>query len=270
MYPVFHPDGSRVIIGSLDGIKLASIDRGDAQRIHSQFSVISHWVNDRVLILSDYGEDGDADIFSLDPTSRSKPQVLIDSEDSEFFGEVSPDGSTLLYYRVDVNTGRDLWTVPISLSDEGIQLTGEPTAWFSGPNDDAAPTWHPSGNWLAYMSNETGRFQVYVRSYPDGRTTELVSLGEGMAPIWSEDGRSLYYRDTDSLYVVSVASMDPLRFRRPVSLLSLQDVGMVTSTALERSFAIRPGTEEVLFFQSSAADETPAIVVIENRSPEYR
>ncbi|NQV73445.1 protein kinase, partial [bacterium] len=55
MYPVFHPDGDRVIVSTPEGAKLASLERGDAQRISTQFAVISQWVNDRVLIVSDYG-----------------------------------------------------------------------------------------------------------------------------------------------------------------------------------------------------------------------
>lgn len=57
-----------------------------------------------------------------------------------------------------------------------------------------------------------------------------------------------------------------LRFLRPRALLSLDEVGMVLSTPLERPIAVRPGTGQLLFFQSAAVDTTPSIVVVENRS----
>jgi hypothetical protein len=264
MYPVFHPDGDRFIVGSPGGARLVSLDRGDSQRVSDNFAVISQWVNDRVLIVSDYGSLGNANVVQLDPTARSEPSVLVASDESEFYGEVSPDGSTLIYYVVDDETGRDLWTVPVLLGNDKLTVTGEPSVWFVGPNDDAAPTWHPSGDWVAYMSNETGRFRVYVRSWPDGLTTEIVSRGEGMTPLWSADGRSLYYRDGDSLYVAAVRDENRMRFSPPRGLLSLRDAGMVLSTPLERPLALRPGTGELLYFQSNAPDVVPTLILVEN------
>ncbi|NQV73022.1 PD40 domain-containing protein, partial [bacterium] len=248
-----------------EGAKLASLERGDAQRISTQFAVISQWVNDRVLIVSDYGDSGNANVMTLDPTSRTAVVTLVESEESEFYGEVSPDGSTLIYYMVNPETGRDLWKVPVSVTDDGIAVQGEPSEWFAGPNDDASPTWHPSGKWVAYMSNETGRFQVYVRSWPEGGVTELVSLDGGMAPLWSEDGSSLYYRDSDSLYVVDVVDKERMRFSRPRGLLNIPETGMILGNSLERSFAVRPGTGELLFFQSNAPVVIPKIILVEHR-----
>jgi serine/threonine-protein kinase len=62
----------------------------------------------------------------------------------------------------------------------------------------------PNGRWLAYVSNESGRDEVYVRPYPDRGTRIPISTNGGIEPVWSRDGRELYYRDEQQMMVVSI------------------------------------------------------------------
>jgi hypothetical protein len=76
----------------------------------------------------------------------------------------------------------------------------------------------PRGNWLAYVSNETGNYEVYVRQYPgSGRGTQ-VSKGGGREPVWSADGRELFYRHGDSMMTIGITTEPTFRADAPVEL----------------------------------------------------
>ena len=62
----------------------------------------------------------------------------------------------------------------------------------------------PDGHWLAYQSDQTGRMEVYVQSYPEPGARVPVSLQGGSEPVWARNGRELFYRAGDSLMVASV------------------------------------------------------------------
>jgi hypothetical protein len=112
----------------------------------------------------------------------------------------SPDGRFVLYSRADVKTGVDLWALP---------MTGEskPFTVVQGALDQRGGEFSPDGRWLAYESNESGRFEVYVRPFPEpGGKWQVTSAG-GTQPRWRRDGRELYYVAPDTrLMAVSVAA----------------------------------------------------------------
>jgi len=63
----------------------------------------------------------------------------------------------------------------------------------------------PDGKWIAYQSNESGRFEIYARSFPDGDRVVQLTADGGLTPAWSANGRELFYRGTDNkIKVVAV------------------------------------------------------------------
>jgi serine/threonine-protein kinase len=84
------------------------------------------------------------------------------------------------------------------------------TPLLSSPYSEQAATLSPDRRWLAYASDETGRSEVYVRSFPEGGAKVLVSRGGGSEPQWSPDGRTLYYRgQSDGRTVMIAAAVVP-------------------------------------------------------------
>jgi serine/threonine-protein kinase len=71
---------------------------------------------------------------------------------------------------------------------------------------DYYPTFSPDGRWLAYASNQSGRFEVYVRPYPAREPVTQVSTGGGWQPAWARDGRTLYYSANGAIMAVDVAA----------------------------------------------------------------
>ena len=71
-------------------------------------------------------------------------------------------------------------------------------------SDEAFPEFSRDGRWLVYASNESGRYEVYVRSFPDGRRTLPISSEGGVSPMWSPDGRELFYWNIDFTKLMKV------------------------------------------------------------------
>ncbi|HET8624782.1 MAG TPA: hypothetical protein VFM14_14555, partial [Gemmatimonadales bacterium] len=82
-----------------------------------------------------------------------------------------------------------------------VPLDGDrkPRVLLGTPFNEYYPALSPDGRWLAYTSDESGQNEVYVRSFPDGGSKVLVSQTGGSEPVWSRDGRELFYRGFDQL-----------------------------------------------------------------------
>lgn len=93
----------------------------------------------------------------------------------------SPDGECLAFFdRAD-----DVWVLP---------RDGEPTRLLGTPASERSARFSPDGKWLAYVSDETGEFQVYVIPFPGPGPRIPVSVDGGLSPIWSSDGKELFFR----------------------------------------------------------------------------
>jgi serine/threonine-protein kinase len=112
-------------------------------------------------------------------------------------GSWSSDGQWFVYYVTDPITGYDIWALP-SGGDR------KPRAIVRTPAGEAAPRLSPDGRWLAYTSNESGRTEVLVQSFPEARGTTQISTRGGSEPVWSRDSRELFYLDGDAMMSVEI------------------------------------------------------------------
>ncbi|HUF25164.1 MAG TPA: protein kinase [Vicinamibacterales bacterium] len=108
----------------------------------------------------------------------------------------SPDGNTIVFNHKDSKTGDDIWTLALD--------TRTPRPWLATPDSEGNGRLSPDGRWMAYHSNASGRYEVYVQPYPGPGSKHLVSQGGGLNPIWSRDGREIFYRHDADLLVVNV------------------------------------------------------------------
>jgi Tol biopolymer transport system component len=113
-----------------------------------------------------------------------------------FIHDWSPDGKYLLLTRSSI-TGGEL--ARLALSDGRIDVMAPSSA--SEATDARLST---DGRWVAYISKETGSLEVHIRSFPDGRVTHRVTTTGGSTPLWSRDGKELFYRDGEG-WVVACA-----------------------------------------------------------------
>jgi hypothetical protein len=113
-------------------------------------------------------------------------------------------------------SNRDLWLVQ---RDSALR----PLALLRGPADEVSPAISPDGRWLAYSSNESGRYEVYVRAFPDMRGRYLVSLDGGTVPVWSPRGGELFYRSGPALMAAEVRAGPAFEVLRRTVLFSNGD-----------------------------------------------
>jgi Tol biopolymer transport system component len=72
--------------------------------------------------------------------------------------------------------------------------------------DEAAPRFSPDGRWLAYVSDESGRYEIYVQPYPGPGGKWQISTEGGTEPVWNPNGRELFYRSSDKMMAVDIAT----------------------------------------------------------------
>ena len=154
------------------------------------------------------------------PFDGSGPdEPLLPVGPDRFPNDWSGDGMHILYQEGDNRGGggvgdRDLWTLKMP------ERTATP--FLATEFDEGAARFSPDGRWVAYQSNETGRFEVYVRAFPDATGVVKVSVNGGGTPMWGPGGEELFFVDlTRTLQVVSVTVGETLEAGVPRSLFTL-------------------------------------------------
>jgi serine/threonine protein kinase len=129
-----------------------------------------------------------------------QPQQLTSSTEAQYPTSFSPNGKQLAFYEQGAAPPQ-IWTVP--LEDQAGQLKArKPEPFLKSQFSDGLAMFSPDGRWLAYQSNKSGQYEVYVQG--QGRT-ETVSNGGGQNPVWSRNGHELLYQAGDQMMAVSYA-----------------------------------------------------------------
>ena len=173
-------------------------------------------------------------------------------------------GSEILAVPFDANTLRVRGTLVARTSDTG-------NIWLLQMNDKKAlrplletpygmrgATISPDGRWLAYASNETNRFEVYVQAFPNPAAKYQISTDGGTEPIWAKSGLKLFYRNGDKMMSVAIdVKGDSIEPRTPVLLF-------------EGRFAVSPLTMGDAWYD--VCPERPTVLDAENRrgAKQYR
>jgi len=125
--------------------------------------------------------------------------------------KISPDGTTILFRTYSARGDHDIGALTLGGdSDPELLLHTE--------FDEHSATFSPDGRWIAYVSNESGRDEVYVRTFPELQNQTPISTQGGTEPLWSRDGAELFYRSPHSMMAVSITTEPSLRLNRPITL----------------------------------------------------
>ena len=138
-------------------------------------------------------------------------------------------GDRIVYTRVDPTTGNDLWSVSPSGS-------GDPVPLIKTPYNEMQARVSPDGRWMAYMSNDSGRQNIFVTTFPTPGRIWPVSTEGGNMPVWRPDSSELYYRDLKGqLMAAAIDATTGFKVRQPQPLFPLQAVagGMGVGTVYD-------------------------------------
>jgi eukaryotic-like serine/threonine-protein kinase len=175
-------------------------------------------------------------------------RVLPPSEVSRWPCSVSPDGRWLVYAE-GVDAATDLWVTALNGTAAPHRLTNTPSF------REVDAKFSPDGRWLAYTSNASGRFEIYLRAFPDELDSRQVSRDGGTVPSWSPDGREIFYRTATAMVSVKLA-----KTAAGFDLSAPQQLFPISDPQLLNSFAISPDGNRFLFVRSAGNDRVSVIL----------
>ncbi len=227
--PSLAPDGQRVllrILGADDDIWLNDLSRDVFTRLtFGTENAAPVWSADGKRFAWSSDRDGGFNIYVASLDSPATAERLTTSGRSRSVGGWSPDGSQIVYTEEDPATRGDIWTLP---------LAGDrrPKALVKTAFDERFPELSPDGRWLAYLSDETGRLEVNVQTFPDpGQRRQVSDAGASGFPDtllsrplrWSRDGRELFYWNRNRLMSVPIRLGPTFDSGRPRLVFEMAD-----------------------------------------------
>ena len=205
--PRFSPDGKRLAFSMTaqghQDIWVQDLDRGAASRITALPGVSDNpvWTADgHNLIFRSSGQPKPG-IYGVPADGSVEAHRLLDLRSRDFPYSVSPDGKRLAIW--DSGVGGMIWTVPVESSRHSLSLGKAEPFLQAGRFNPAlpgrsAPAFSPDGRWMAYCSNESVQLEVYVVPFPGPGGKWRISTGGGKFPVWSRNGRELFFVDLNS------------------------------------------------------------------------
>jgi Tol biopolymer transport system component len=211
---------------------------------------------------------GHMDIYTASVGISGDVHVLAASRLHKRPNDWSPDGRFLVYEVEDPKTGRDLWY--LSPKQGGGY---ESTPFLRTPAYEGAARFSPDRHFLAYVSTESGRPEVYVRHFPDGSGIRRISVDGGRLPAWRKDGKELFYLEGETLVSVEVATGPVLsigEMRRLFKSSGLTNVQLSAGYYAEAMYGVSPSGERFLFPELTGQVGKPAVHIVDNWFEEFR
>jgi serine/threonine-protein kinase len=190
--PRLSPDGTRIAVLVADGTRydiwIHDLTTGTLSRLTNLETVTSvEWTADgKSVIYSASGQDLRGQIWAQSVDVASAPVELARVPGLTPEAAPAPDGKSLLVTTLATNG----WDV-VRVSSDSARTTAP---YASSAANETAGRISPDGHWAAIVSDESGRNEVYIRSYPEPTAKVQISTGAGVGPVWSRDGARLYYR----------------------------------------------------------------------------
>jgi len=198
---VISPDGQRVAVEIDNQIWLYDLARDTLTRFtfEGNQNLNPVWTPDgkRIAFRSNK-EGGPANIFWQRADGSGGLERLSTYENLQVPRSWSPDGQFLAFHEGSPKTGRDIWV--LRMSDRKAQ------PFLVTPFNEGGPTFSPDGRWLAYVSNESGRPEVYVQPFPGPGGKWQISTEGGAESAWNRNGKELFYRSGNKMMALDVTT----------------------------------------------------------------
>jgi serine/threonine-protein kinase len=269
-YPALSSDGTRLAV-ALSGetstdVWVKQLDRGPILKLTLEGSRSSYptWTPDgrSVTFFSDLAGPS-FDLWTKRADGSAQAQLELDQETALAESLWSPDGAWLIYR-----------------TDRGVAGQGDIMALRWGANTDPvplvatgfaelAPTLSPDGRWMAYVSNETGREEIYVVPFPNASAMKLqVSAGGGTEPVWSRRGGELFYRSGQGDMVALRVETEAAFSAGPTS--ALFSATEYRADVNHRQYDVTPDGERLIMIRPVGGIAEGALILVQNFFEELR
>ncbi len=261
--PSLSPDESRIVVARKDlatnnnDLWLADALGGNPVRFtfDPASDLLGLWSPDGRRIVWTSTRNGSFDLYEKEVSSNGRDTLLLRSEQPKFPLDWSRDGRFLLYRQINPQTNHDIYVLPVG---------GErkPFPYLQTPAMENGGAFSPDGSWIVYSSDESGRFEVYLESFPTHGGKRQISLTGGSGPRWRADGKELYYYSLDgSLMGVPVTGGGAnLTTGTPAALFAFRPVSPITIP----SFAVTRNGQRFLLSTIVEIDATAPFSLVQN------
>ena len=212
------PDGTRLALaggrgerGSASNIWIHDLARGTTTRLGREGTgIFPVWSSDGALVAYADNRSGLYGLWTSAADGSGEERFLGEQENLRVPLSWSPDDK-LAFYEIKRNAERDIWT---------LSMEGDPEAsvFLATSSDERAPAFSPDGRWLVYVSDESGRDEVYVQPFPGPGEKQTVSTSGGVEPVWARDGSEIFYRNDQQMFAVDVTTEPTLKLGQPEPL----------------------------------------------------
>ena len=254
--PKLSPDGRLVSAGvNLGSVSVWETERGVETRVTADDEPALHgrWLAGKSLeiIYPRLGKAGGT--WVRRPDGSGSPRQLL--AQAALAADVSRDGRYLAYYLVDPQTGRDLWAKELDKAGDGFVV-------LRTRANEARPQISPDGKFLAYQSDASGRWEIYVMPFPKGDGRIRVSTDGGQHPAWNPKGGELFFISGDDMMAVNVTLQPTLQTGRPQRLFGGRDVGTLLTRPryLEAFYDVAPDGRSFVVVKGHGAGTSDVVV----------
>jgi serine/threonine protein kinase/Tol biopolymer transport system component len=269
-YPRLSPDGARValdVLGPNRDVWIWDIRRRALDRFTTDptENALPAWTRDGARVAFASGQSGVPNMFMQSADGAGAAEPLVTSARFQQPMSFATDGR-LIFTEVVPNHGRDLMALSLDGSRSVEALVQTPANEFGGEVS-------PDGRWIAYVADESGQLEVYVRPYP--RTTAgrwIVSTSGGRQPVWTRDGRELLYRDFGGAVIaVPVGAGRSFVSGGAVTVIPASRTYSGFGSAIGgRTFDVSLDGSRFLMIKELDAGDGPSFVVVQNWLTEVR
>jgi eukaryotic-like serine/threonine-protein kinase len=254
------PDGQQVAVDRFDvppSLWLVDVARGSLTRVTFERQYVSTpvWSPDGRMLLYAAAGGTPPNLF-LKPLDRLRETRRVFETTIQSFPQ-SWSGDRIVYDTIDPKTRDDIWMVNASGA-------GNPTPLIDSPYTERHARVSPDGRWLAYVSNSSGRWNVFVTTFPTPGAVFPVSTDGGGTPVWRRDSGELYYQEPGGrLMAVKIEPMPTFKAGKPEPLFNPNaapgslGIGTFYDVAADGRFLVNVFVER----------RTPPATVITNWSP---